>query len=36
MKLIDNINETLKDDLINSIKKGSRISVVASCFSMYS
>lgn len=35
MKLIDNINETLKDDLINSIKKGSRISVVASCFSMY-
>lgn len=35
MKLIDNINETLKDDLISSIKKGSKISVVASCFSMY-
>lgn len=35
MKLIDNINSTIKDDLLLSIKKGSKISIVASCFSMY-
>lgn len=35
MKTIDNINETLKNDLIDKVKKGSRISIIASCFSMY-
>ena len=35
MKTIDNINSTLKDDLINSIKSKSKVSVIASCFSMY-
>lgn len=35
MKTIDNINFTLKDDLINSIKSKSKVSVIASCFSMY-
>ena len=35
MKLIDNINETVKNDLIEKVKKGSRISIIASCFSMY-
>lgn len=35
MKLIDNINETVKNDLIDKVKKGSRISIIASCFSMY-
>ena len=35
MKVIDNINILLKDDLIDSIKKGSKMSIAASCFSMY-
>jgi len=35
LKIIDNINTTLKDDLVDSIKKKSKISVIASCFSMY-
>ncbi len=35
MKVFDNINSTVKDDLVNSIKKGSKISIAASCFSMY-
>lgn len=35
MKIIDNINSTLKDDLIISIKNKSKVSVIASCFSMY-
>lgn len=35
MKTIDNINETLKNDLIDKVKKGSRISIIAFCFSMY-
>jgi SNF2 family DNA or RNA helicase len=36
MELIDNINKTLKDDLANEIKAGSKISVAAACFSIYS
>ena len=35
MKVIDNINTILKDELIESIKKGSKICIAASCFSMY-
>lgn len=35
MKLIDNINDTLRDDLAQSIRKGSRINIAAACFSMY-
>ena len=35
MKVIDNINILLKDELIDSIKKGSKMSIAASCFSMY-
>ncbi len=35
MELIDNINKTLKDDLSVEIKKGSKMSVAAACFSMY-
>ena len=35
MKVIDNINVLLKDELINTIKSGSKISIAASCFSMY-
>ena len=35
MDIIDNINKTLKDDLSLEIKKGSKISVAAACFSIY-
>ena len=35
MKVIDNINETLKEDLINEIKKGSKLSIAAASFSIY-
>ena len=32
---IDNINKTLKEDLQQSIHKGSKISIAAACFSIY-
>ena len=35
MKLLDNISQTVKDDLSVSIKKGSRVSIAAACFSIY-
>ena len=35
MKIIDNVNEIVRDDLAKSIKKGSKVSVAAACFSMY-
>lgn len=35
MKVIDNINTLLKDELIKSIRKGSKMTIAASCFSMY-
>ncbi|MGM9552033.1 MAG: helicase-related protein [Clostridia bacterium] len=35
MKLIDNINETLRDDLSVEIKPDSKISIAAACFSIY-
>lgn len=35
MELIDNINKTLKDDLKIEIKKGSKLSIAAACFSIY-
>lgn len=35
MELIDNVNKTLKDDLIAEIKSGGKISIAASCFSIY-
>jgi superfamily II DNA or RNA helicase len=35
MKLIDNVNSRLVDDLRESIKKGSRLSIAASSFSIY-
>ena len=34
-EMIDNINKTLKDDLSAEIKKGSKVSVAAACFSIY-
>ncbi|MGN8761457.1 helicase-related protein [Oribacterium sp. HCP3S3_B9] len=35
MKVLDNITNTVRDDLREEIKRGSRISVAAACFSMY-
>ena len=35
MKLIDNISQTLKDDLKVEMKKGSKVSIAAACFSIY-
>ncbi len=35
MKLIDNINERLEDDLKLEIKKGSKLAIAASSFSIY-
>lgn len=35
MKVIDNINQKLRDDLTLEIKQGSKVSIAASCFSIY-
>ena len=35
MELINNINKTLRDDLMQQIKLDSRLSIAASCFSIY-
>ncbi len=35
MKILDNINNTVRDDLRVEIKRGSKVSIAAACFSMY-
>ena len=35
MELINNVNKTLRDDLMQLMKTGSRLSIAASCFSIY-
>ena len=35
MELINNINKTLRDDIVAHLKSGSRLSIAASCFSIY-
>ena len=35
MELIDNVNKTLKDDLLVEMKDDSKISIAAACFSIY-
>jgi len=35
MKVIDNISILLKNELMESIQKGSKVTIAASCFSMY-
>ena len=35
VKILDNINEIVRDDMQSIIRKGSKISIAASCFSMY-
>lgn len=35
MKIFNNITEKVRDDLIEKIKRGSKVSIAASCFSIY-
>ena len=35
MELINNVNKTLREDLAAQMKSGSRLSIAASCFSIY-
>lgn len=35
MQLIDNVNMTLRDDLMKTIKSGGRVSIAAASFSIY-
>ncbi|MBP6505059.1 MAG: type III restriction endonuclease subunit R, partial [Rhodoferax sp.] len=35
MKLIDNINDLLGDDIKQSVQPGARLKIAASCFSIY-
>ena len=35
MQLIDNVNKTLRDDMMTTIKSGSRMSIAAASFSIY-
>jgi SNF2 family DNA or RNA helicase len=35
MKIFDNVHDIVRDDLAVTIKKGSRVSIAAACFSMY-
>lgn len=35
MKIIDNVNTTVKDDLLVTVVEGSRLSIAAACFSIY-
>ena len=35
MLIINNVDKTLKDDLTEEIKSGSKLSIAAACFSIY-
>lgn len=35
MLVLDNVNRTVRDDLANSLAKGDKLSIAASCFSIY-
>ncbi|MGL5541705.1 MAG: hypothetical protein ACRDBX_08755, partial [Erysipelotrichaceae bacterium] len=35
MKIFDNINAIVKDDMATTIEKGSRVNIAAAYFSMY-
>ena len=35
MKLIDNVTSTVRDDLRQTLHKGSKVSIAAACFSIY-
>ena len=35
MELFDNVNRKLKDDLVFTTEKGSKLSIASACFSIY-
>lgn len=35
MKVFDNITDIVRDDMAETMKKGSKVSIAAACFSMY-
>ena len=35
VKVFDNVTEIVRDDMVSTIRKGSKVSVAAACFSMY-
>ena len=35
MKIFDNVTELVRDDMAQTIKRGSKVSIAAACFSMY-
>ena len=35
VEIFDNVNKKVRDDLENSIKKGSKLSIAGACFSIY-
>ncbi len=35
MKIFDNVTEVVRDDLAQTIRRGSKVSIAAACFSMY-
>ena len=35
MKVFDNITEIVRDDMISSIEKKSKVSIAAACFSIF-
>ena len=35
VKIFDNINDIVRDDMVSTINKGSKISIAAACFSIY-
>ncbi len=35
MKIFDNVSEIVRDDMAQTIKRGSKVSIAAACFSMY-
>lgn len=35
VEIFDNVNRIVKDDLEKEIKKNSRVSITAACFSIY-
>ena len=35
MRVIDNVNATVKEDLLAGIRRGSKLSIAAACFSIY-
>ena len=35
MQILDNVSKIVRDDLRTVLKKGSRVSIAAACFSIY-